>query len=258
MNRNEQMLRLITALLAEQPEYNPIKIPETAQERWRILRSLMNLRPPMPADPDFLALQDTFLQGETARKGITRVGDLSPLQEGLYLWQGDITTLQADAVVNAANSQLLGCFVPCHGCIDNAIHTYAGVQLRQACHELMLWQGTSEPAGTAKITPGYNLPADWVIHTVGPIVSGSLTPKHCGLLRSCYQACLALAEERGLQSLAFCCISTGEFRFPLEQAAAIAVKTVKTFMREARSLKKIVFNVYKDRDLNIYQSLLRN
>lgn len=258
MNRNEQMLRLITALLAEQPEYNPIKIPETAQERWRILRSLMNLRPPMPADPDFLALQDTFLQGETARKGITRVGDLSPLQEGLYLWQGDITTLQADAVVNAANSQLLGCFVPCHGCIDNAIHTYAGVQLRQACHELMLWQGTSEPAGTAKITPGYNLPADWVIHTVGPIVSGSLTPKHCGLLRSCYQACLALAEERGLQSLAFCCISTGEFRFPLEQAAAIAVKTVKTFMREARSLKKIVFNVYKDRGLNIYQSLLRN
>ncbi|WP_417088603.1 protein-ADP-ribose hydrolase [Eubacterium maltosivorans] len=258
MNRNEQMLRLITALLAEQPEYNPIKIPETAQERWRILRSLMNLRPPMPADPDFLALQDTFLQGETARKGITRVGDLSPLQEGLYLWQGDITTLQADAVVNAANSQLLGCFVPCHGCIDNAIHTYAGVQLRQACHELMLWQGTSEPAGTAKITPGYNLPADWVIHTVGPIVSGGLTPKHCGLLRSCYQACLALAEERGLQSLAFCCISTGEFRFPLEQAAAIAVKTVKTFMREARSLKKIVFNVYKDRDMNIYQSLLRN
>lgn len=258
MNRNEQMLRLITTLLAEQPEYNPIKIPETAQERWRILRSLMNLRPPMPADPDFLALQDTFLQGETARKGITRVGDLSPLQEGLYLWQGDITTLQADAVVNAANSQLLGCFVPCHGCIDNAIHTYAGVQLRQACHELMLWQGTSEPAGTAKITPGYNLPADWVIHTVGPIVSGGLTPKHCGLLRSCYQACLALAEERGLQSLAFCCISTGEFRFPLEQAAAIAVKTVKTFMREARSLKKIVFNVYKDRDMNIYQSLLRN
>lgn len=258
MNRNEQMLRLITALLAEQPEYNPIKIPETAQERWRILRSLMNLRPPMPADPDFLALQDTFLQGETARKGITRVGDLSPLQEGLYLWQGDITTLQADAVVNAANSQLLGCFVPCHGCIDNAIHTYAGVQLRQACHELMLWQGTSEPAGTAKITLGYNLPADWVIHTVGPIVSGGLTPKHCGLLRSCYQACLALAEERGLQSLAFCCISTGEFRFPLEQAAAIAVKTVKTFMREARSLKKIVFNVYKDRDMNIYQSLLRN
>ena len=215
MNRNEQMLRLITALLAEQPEYNSIKIPETAQERWRILRSLMNLRPPMPADPDFLALQDTFLQGETARKGITRVGDLSPLQEGLYLWQGDITTLQADAVVNAANSQLLGCFVPCHGCIDNAIHTYAGVQLRQACHELMLWQGTPEPAGTAKITPGYNLPADWVI-------------------------------------------STGEFRFPPEQAAAIAVKTVKTFMREARSLKKIVFNVYKDRDLNIYQSLLRN
>ncbi len=258
MNRNEQMLRLITALLAEQPEYNPIKIPEIAQERWRILRSLMNLRPPMPADPDFLALQDTFLQGETARKGITRVGNLSPLQEGLYLWQGDITTLQADAVVNAANSQLLGCFVPCHGCIDNAIHTYAGVQLRQACHELMLWQGTPEPAGTAKITPGYNLPADWVIHTVGPIVSGGLTPEHCGLLRSCYQACLALAEERGLQSLAFCCISTGEFRFPPEQAAAIAVKTVKTFMREARSLKKIVFNVYKDRDLNIYQSLLKN
>lgn len=175
MNRNEQMLRLITTLLAEQPEYNSIKIPETAQERWRILRSLMNLRPPMPADPDFLALQDTFLQGETARKGITRVGDLSPLQEGLYLWQGNITTLQADAVVNAANSQLLGCFVPCHGCIDNAIHTYAGVQLRQACHELMLWQGTPEPAGTAKITPGYNLPADWVIHTVGPIVSGGLT-----------------------------------------------------------------------------------
>ncbi|WP_195267082.1 protein-ADP-ribose hydrolase [Eubacterium sp. 1001713B170207_170306_E7] len=256
MNRNEQMLRLITALLVEQPKYNPIKIPEAAQERWQILRSLMNLRPPMPAGSDFLALQDTFLQAGTARKGITRVGELAPLEEGLYLWQGDITTLQADAIVNAANSQLLGCFVPCHGCIDNAIHTYAGVQLRQACHELMIRQEMPEPTGAAKITPGYNLPADWVIHTVGPIVNGGLTPKNCSLLQSCYYSCLALAEERGLQSLAFCCISTGEFHFPPEQAAAIAVKTVKAFMRKARRLKKIVFNVYRDKDLKLYQSLL--
>lgn len=257
MNRNEQMLWLITALRAEQPEYNNIKIPETGEERWRLLRSLMNVRLPMPAGPDFLARQDTFLQAETARKGITRVGDLAPVQEGLYLWQGDITTLQADAIVNAANSQLLGCFVPCHRCIDNAIHTYAGVQLRQVCHELMIRQGTPEPTGAAKITPGYNLPADWVLHTVGPIVSGGLTDEHCELLRRCYQACLALADDKGLRSLAFCCISTGEFHFPPEKAAAIAVETVKAFMQGARSLKKVVFNVYKDEDLKIYQSLLR-
>lgn len=255
MNRNQQMLWLINALLAEQPEYDNIKIPETGEERWRLLRTLMNLRPPMPASPEFLTRQDQFLQDEAARKGITRVDDLTPLREGIYLWQGDITTLQADAIVNAANSQMLGCFVPCHGCIDNAIHTYAGVQLRQACHELMIRQGTPEPTGAAKITPGYNLPAAWVIHTVGPIVNGPLTREHCTLLKKCYQSCLELAEEKGLHSLAFCCISTGEYHFPPEEAAAIAVGAVKNFMEKDRTLKKIVFNVYKDEDLKIYRSL---
>ena len=172
------------------------------------------------------------------------------------LWRGDITRLAADAVVNAANSALLGCFIPCHGCIDNAIHSAAGLQLRDACFQLMRAQGHEEPAGSAKITPGYNLPARFVLHTVGPIVNGPLEARHRAQLASCYRACLALAAERGLESVAFCCISTGEFHFPAPEAAQLAVGAVQEFLREKTSIRKVIFNVFQERDADLYRALL--
>lgn len=190
------------------------------------------------------------------RKGITDLADLTPVQEGLYLWQGDITTLKCDAIVNAANSQMLGCFVPCHGCIDNAIHTYAGVQLRLACAELMRTQNHEEPTGRAKITPAYNLPCQYVLHTVGPIIRGRLTKREEELLASCYCSCLELAGKNGVRSIAFCCISTGEFRFPNERAAEIAVETVKAYRQETQSGIEVIFNVFKQMDYEIYRNLL--
>ncbi len=173
-----------------------------------------------------------------------------------YLWQGDITTLPCDAIVNAANSEMLGCFGPCHGCIDNAIHTFAWVQLRLKCAEIRKKQGHREETGKAKITPGYNLPCKYILHTVGPIVRGSLTKRDCGLLASCYRSCLELAEQSGVKSIAFCCISTGEFRFPNDKAAEIAVKTVKDFKSRSHSKIKVVFNVFKELDYGIYRELL--
>ena len=172
-------------------------------------------------------------------------------------YQSDITTLKCDAIVNAANSQMLGCFSPCHGCIDNIIHTMAGVQLRLACHELMQKQGHEEPTGQAKITPGFNLPARHVLHTVGPIVDGPLTREHEQLLASCYRSCLRLAAESGCESIAFCCISTGVFMFPNQRAAEIAVETVRNWLDETGSGMKVVFNVYKDLDLKIYTELCK-
>ena len=185
-------------------------------------------------------------------KGTTDIDDLSPIQPDIYLWQDDITTLKCDGIVNAANSQMLGCFCPNHGCIDNAIHTFAGVQLRQECAEIMKAQGHAEPTGGAKITRAYNLPCKYVLHTVGPIVRGALTSEHERLLESCYRSCFALADKNGLKSLAFCCISTGEFRFPNERAAEIAVRTVADCKRETKSKIKIVFNVFKRQDYEIY------
>ncbi|MDO4545884.1 MAG: protein-ADP-ribose hydrolase, partial [Bacillota bacterium] len=183
-----------------------------------------------------------------------------PEGKGIVLWQGDITTLKADAIVNAANSRMEGCFIPCHGCIDNIIHSYSGIQLRLKCHELMIQQGHEEPTGKAKITPAYNLPSDYVIHTVGPIVSGALTELHCIQLADCYRSCLELANEQQLRSIAFCCISTGEFRFPQEKAAKIAIQTVKSFFAEwdaaeTCSIEKVIFNVFKDEDYEIYKKL---
>ena len=196
------------------------------------------------------------MQEETRRKGITQLVDLQPVQEGIYLWQGDITTLRCDAIVNAANSQMLGCFAPCHGCIDNAIHTYAGVQLRLACGELMQQQGHEEETGKAKITPGFNLPCRYVLHTVGPIVGGRLTKRDQQLLASCYRSCLELAEQNNVKSIAFCCISTGEFHFPNEKAAEIAIQTVKEYRERTYSKMEVIFNVFKETDLNIYRKLL--
>lgn len=257
MDQKERRLFLIKALLSEQPQYRGLEIPGEDVGQRRLLRSLLNVRMPEPVCDEFLEVQDAYLQEELAGRGITRVSDLTPVQEGIYLWKGDITTLACDAIVNAANSQLLGCFCPCHGCIDNAIHTFAGVKLRAACQELMREQGHEEAAGGAKITPAYNLPCRYVLHTVGPIVRGRLTKKDQELLAACYRSCLELAEKNGIKSLAFCCISTGEFHFPNDKAAEIAVRTVKEYRQKTNSHMEVIFNVFKEEDFQIYRKLLR-
>ena len=256
MNQSERRLFLIRSLLKENPEYRDMGIPADANSQRQLLRGLLNIRAPRRSSPDFLQIQDEYLQKETAAKGITDVADLTPLQPGLYLWQGDITTLKCDAIVNAANSGMTGCYCPNHGCIDNAIHTYAGVQLRLACAEIMDRQGHPEPTGQAKITPAFDLPCRYVLHTVGPIINGRVTQRDRALLASCYRSCLELAAEKGLESVAFCCISTGEFHFPNEQAAEIAVQTVKAFLKKQTSVKKVIFNVFKDMDKALYEKLL--
>lgn len=256
MNQSEKRLFLIQSLLKENPAYRDLGIPADTNSQRQLLRGLMNLRAPQHADADFLKIQDTYLQGENAAKGITDVADLTPIQPGLYLWQGDITTLQCDAIVNAANSGMTGCYVPNHRCIDNCIHSFAGVELRLACNELMKRQGHEELTGQAKITPAFNLPCKYVIHTVGPIVQGPLTSRDCELLASCYRSCLDLAAKQGLTSIAFCCISTGEFHFPNEKAAEIAVETVENYLKETGYPIKVIFNVFKDEDLIIYKNIL--
>ena len=256
MNQSERRLFLIQSLLKENPDYRDMRIPADANSQRQLLRGLLNIRAPRRSSPDFLQIQDEYLQNETAAKGITDAADLVPLQPGLYLWQGDITTLKCDAIVNAANSGMTGCYCPNHGCIDNAIHTYAGVQLRLACAEIMDRQGYPEPTGQAKITPAFNLPCRYVLHTVGPIINGRVTQRDRALLASCYRSCLELAAEKGLESVAFCCISTGEFHFPNELAAEIAVQTVKAFLKKQTSVKKVIFNVFKDMDKAIYEKLL--
>ena len=248
---------LIDALLAEREEYAGIDVPEETEGQRRLLRALFNVRPPEPVSEEFLQVQDAYLQERAREKGITRLEDLSPIQPHVFVWQGDITTLAVDGIVNAANSQMLGCFAPNHGCIDNAIHTFAGIQLRLACAEQMAAQGHEERTGQAKITPGFNLPAAHVLHTVGPIVGWQgVTPRDQASLASCYRSCLALAEKHGLRSIAFCCISTGEFHYPNDEAARIAVDVVDEYLQSARHPMKVVFNVFKPVDLAIYHDLL--
>ena len=257
MNQSEKRLFLIQSLLNERPSCQKQSVPADSERQKILLRGLMNVRRAYPIGAEFLQVQDEYLQGETAAKGITDVANLSPIQPGLYLWQGDITTLKCDAIVNAANSGMTGCYIPNHRCIDNTIHTYAGVELRLACEELMEQQGYPEPTGRAKITPAYNLPCRYVLHTVGPIINGRVSKADEELLSSCYRSCLELAAENSLESLAFCCISTGEFHFSNELAAEIAVATVKEFLRKQTSVKKVIFNVFKDLDKAIYEKLLR-
>ena len=259
MTQKEKREYLIQELLSEFPLYRDIKIPDSEEEQKGLLRSLMNVRPPRSAKEEFLRIQDEYLQEETAEKGIIDSELLPPssLDGRLVLWRGDITTLKIDAIVNAANSALRGCFVPCHSCIDNIIHTYAGVQLRLDCDKIMNEQGYEEPTGQAKITPAYNLPSRYVIHTVGPIVSGKLTKKHCRQLADCYRSCLGLAAENGLKSIAFCCISTGEFHFPQQKAAEIAVNTVREYLKQDTSIERVVFNVFKPEDQEIYREILK-
>lgn len=257
MNQSERRLFLIRTLLNERPSCQKQIIPADSERQKILLRGLMNVRRPVRISADFLQVQDAYLQSETAAKGITDIVDLAPIQPGLYLWQGDITTLKCDAIVNAANSGMTGCYIPNHRCIDNAIHTFAGVELRLACAELMEQQGYPEPTGQAKITPAFNLPCRYVLHTVGPIIDGPVTQRDRDLLASCYRSCLEQAAENKLESVAFCCISTGEFHFPNALAAEIAVRTVKEFLKKQTSVKKVIFDVFTDMDKAIYEKLLR-
>lgn len=258
MTHSEKRRYLIKELLSEMPQYRSMEIPDDTEEQKRLLRSLMNIRAPRPIGKGFLKVQDEYLSAEVEEKGITDSDALpaSPVNHKLILWRGDITTLKIDAIVNAANRALRGCFVPCHSCVDNIIHSVSGIQLRLACDELMTEQGYDEPTGKAKITPAFNLPCSYVLHTVGPIVAGILTKKHCEQLADCYKSCLELASDKGLKSIAFCCISTGEFHFPQEKAAEIAVQTVARFLQADQRLEKVVFNVFKQEDYDIYKRLL--
>ena len=256
MTQEERLDCLLRYLLAEREEYKALAVPAGPAERRRLLRALLNVRPPEPLDRGFYQVQDAYLQEELRRKGVTRLADLCPVRPGLYLWQGDITTLAVDAIVNAANGSMLGCFIPCHGCVDNAIHTAAGFQLRRECTRMMALQPGEEPPGRAKITNAYNLPCRYVLHTVGPIVRGAVTAEDRALLASCYRSCLELAAPHGCRSVAFCCISTGEFHFPNELAAQIAIQTVSEWQRNHPDQIEVIFNVFKDSDYAIYRRLL--
>ena len=256
MNHDEKRLYLIKYLLDENKKYNNVAIPDDVIEQKNLLRSLFNVRMPSVISDEFLMVQDEYLQEETKFKKITDVKNLEQIKDGIYLWQGDITTLKCDAIVNAANSGLTGCYIPCHNCIDNIIHTYAGIQLRNACNDIILNQGHEEETGSAKITNAYNLPSKYVIHTVGTIVNGNVTNKNEKELKSCYLSCLKLADENSLDNIAFCCISTGIFGFPNELAAEIAVNTVRDYKNETKTKLEIIFNVFKECDYEIYKKLL--
>jgi O-acetyl-ADP-ribose deacetylase (regulator of RNase III) len=268
MNQKERVTYLIQYLQKEMPEYESYGVPEDEKEAFDLFRALCNVRMPGPASEEFLKVQDEYLQEETQKKGITDIQDLEPVSSDarLVLWQGDISTLKCDAIVNAANSQMLGCFRPLHGCIDNGIHTFAGVQLREECYrkmtELRARYGSSyeQPTAVPMMTKAYNLPAKYVIHVVGPIVSPYLTQTHKDQLAECYRASLDLAAENGCENIAFCCISTGVFMFPQEKAARIAVATVKQWLSDHPDscMKKVIFNVFKDSDLEIYRKLLES
>lgn len=257
MNQAERRIYLIQELLKENVRYRDMEIPKDTEEQKILLRGLMNIRMPHPVRKEILEIQDAYLKEENKRKGIVELETLEEIQPGIILWQGDITKIACDAIVNAANSGMTGCYVPNHRCIDNCIHTFAGMQLRQECEEMMEKQGYAEPTGQAKITKAYNLPCKYILHTVGPIIQGPLTEKDRNLLKSCYTSCLSLAAKKGLESVAFCCISTGEFHFPNDKAAEIAVAAVKEFLQQNTSIRKVIFNVFKELDKTIYTRLLQ-
>lgn len=261
LTQEERLDYLLRSLAEEEAHTEELALPASIEEKKKLLRAFFNIRPPEPVSTDFLAVQNAYLTEETRRQGIIDSTELPPaaLNNRLCLWQGDITRLKVDGIVNAANSALLGCFLPGHNCIDNVIHTNAGVQLRLACHKIMEEQGHPEATGTAKITPAFNLPSSYILHTVGPIIGkGGLQPQDHQLLASSYRSCLELAEAYKLRSLAFCCISTGVFGFPQQPAAEIAVSTVLEFLENHpdSSLKQIIFDVFTDQDRAIYEKLL--
>ena len=253
VNRTDNLDYILRQLMTDVGQQ--YAIPATLRDKQRMMRALMNIRHPIPASDKFLEAQNQELQLQADDKGVVKLDG-----EGLLLWQGDITRLNVDAIVNAANSQMLGCWSPLHNCIDNCIHSAAGIQLRQECYEQMKAQGHDEQTGKAKITLGYNLPAKHVIHTVGPIIPQGLLPtkEHVEQLASCYQSCLDIAEDNHLRSIAFCCISTGVFNFPNKRAADIALVTVKGWLstHQSSSINQVVFNVFLDKDYDIYKRLL--
>ncbi len=250
MKQNERLTYLVKYLLEE---INLDRdIPQNQDELFQLYRSLVNIREAKPIAQEFLNIQDDMLQEENQKKGIVSFDNM---KEQIIVWKGDITRLKVDAIVNAANNQMEGCFVPGHHCIDNAIHTYAGVQLRNDCHEMMKKQGFLEPSGKAKITKAYNLPCLYILHTVGPMINGQVTPRDEFLLASCYESCLRLANQHGIKTIAFCCISTGVFHYPQEQAAKIAIKTVQEYLKDSK-IEKVIFNVFTDEDERIYSRFL--
>ena len=258
MNQSERREFLIRALLAERPDGEKIALPEGAMDQRALLRTLMNVRPPEPIGPKTLRVQDAYLEQRLIERGGATQASALPFCDRIAVWRGDITLLAADAIVNAANSQMLGCFVPGHSCIDNAIHTYAGMQLRLACAELMEQQGHEEHTGRVKVTPAFNLPSRHVFHTVGPVVpSHRPGPREELLLRSCYSSCLEQATHMGLSTLAFCCISTGVFGYPQEAAARVAIDAVRRHLTQNDPDLKVVFNVFLASDEAIYRGLLQ-
>ncbi len=272
MDQTERRRFLIRALLDEQPQYRGMDIPGSEDEQKRLLRSLFNIRMPADISSDFIRIQDEYLRQRNFENGIVYVqdipavsetGSICPFSDKMSLWQGDITRLAADAIVNAANSQMLGCFVPMHTCIDNCIHTFAGIQLRAECSRRMeelrdiYGPDYEQPTAVPMLTEGYNLPAKKVIHIVGPIVTGSLSKRHEQELSDCYRNILDLCLENGLGSVAFCCISTGVFRFPAKRASGIAVQTVTRWFSEHPGADiRVIFNVFKDEDREYYEQEL--
>lgn len=270
MTQNREQKKRLDYLLKEFKEdsvqYKDLEVKDNYNDKRMALRSLMNIRMPQHMSDDVLKVQDDFLKEEAKEKGIIKLADIPTVkkQERLSIWQGDITRLEVGAIVNAANSQMLGCFVPCHRCIDNAIHSAAGIQLREECNHIMIQRrlkygkNYEEPVGTATLTKAYNLPCEYVIHTVGPIVYSRLNDALCQDLRNCYENVLKCCVKNNIKSVAFCCISTGEFHFPNDRAAEIAVETVTGFLKKnGNCMERIIFNVFKDNDLEIYENVLR-
>lgn len=274
MNRTEKADVLLEKLKADSVEYKALETGGySLEEKKNAIRSLMNIRMPRELSDELVDLQNEYLQEERKAKGVVTLSDIPTIKEQLNssashadkvsLWQGDITRLEVGAIVNAANSQMLGCFVPCHRCIDNAIHSAAGMQLREECSHIMsrrrmkYGRNYEEPTGTATLTSAYNLPCEYVIHTVGPIVYGRLNDKLCQDLQNCYENVLQCCLEHHIKSVAFCCISTGEFHFPNDKAAEIAWETISAFLeKHSDRMERIIFNVFKDSDLALYEKIL--
>ncbi|MBQ8984062.1 MAG: protein-ADP-ribose hydrolase [Lachnospiraceae bacterium] len=263
MTQEERLDYLVEAFKADSVQYGQLATPPDQAGKRQVLRSLMNIRMPKELPEEVLRVQNEYLMGRAEEKGIVTLADFPVIREHISIWQGDITRLACDAIVNAANSQMLGCFVPMHTCIDNCIHTYAGVQLREACsrqmHKLRIQYGRDyeQPTAIPMLTDAYNLPARKVVHIVGPIVQGRLTPKLEQELADCYQNTLDLCLENGLKSVAFCCISTGVFHFPNDRAAEIAVDTVLAWLNAHEGqMDRVVFNVFKNEDFDLYERLL--
>ena len=261
--QQERLDYLVEAFKADSRDYRLLQTPTDNEGKRRILRSLMNVRMPGGMLEYVLKVQDAYLASRAREKGIVALADI-PIAKGiLSIWQGDITRLQVDAIVNAANSQMLGCFVPMHTCIDNCIHSFAGVQLRLACFGQMeklrqqFGPDYEQPTAVPMLTDAYNLPAMKVVHIVGPIVEGQLIPAHETQLADCYLNTLEMCRDNGLRTVAFCCISTGVFRFPGNRAAAIAVETVTEWLERYEGvMDRVIFNVFKDEDRKLYERLL--